>query len=172
VTPVIATVLLIAIILIVAGAVGHTFYDTIADGQQPAPQVAFEYDHHENGANDDTVTLTHTGGDVLMADRLILIASKPVDLGGPDESDPKPNPGYATVGEKLTEGNDQTGIGEQWSTGESIIFGAAGDLEGTTVRLVWNPVEIDKDGFNGKRPSGVVGEDSYILYKFTIGGGV
>jgi hypothetical protein len=68
----------------------------------------------------------------------------------------------------VTEGNDQVQIGETWEAGESIHLSRDGELEGVTIRLVWNPVEVDKDGAGGRDPSEVVGEDSYVLLRFTV----
>jgi hypothetical protein len=41
-------------------------------------------------------------------------------------------------------------------------------LEGVTIRLVWNPTEVDKDEAGGKKPSELIGEDAHVLLRFTV----
>lgn len=165
VTSGISTILLVATVVLLGATLSVAFGETVGKAQNPPPTATFEHQKLENGADADTVEIVLTGGEPLAANQLLLVASKPVDLGG---SATPPNAEYATVGEKLTEGDDQVEIGSVWETGESVLFGANGDLEGVTVRLVWNPVEVDKDGANGKKPSDVIGENSHVLLKFTV----
>lgn len=165
VTSGISTILMVAVVVLLGATLSVAFGETVTKAQNPPPTATFEHEKIENGANSDTVELVLTGGESLEADRLLLVASKPVDLGG---SSTPPNPGYATTGEKLTEGSDQVEIGSVWEAGESILFGANGDLEAVTVRLVWNPIEVHKDGAGGTEPSDVIGENSHVLLKFTV----
>jgi len=158
-------ILLVSVTLVVGTSLSVALSSTADQVGGPTPAAAFSHEFAENGDGDDEVVLTLTHGSTLDASRVILVASKPVDLGGPDNP---PNGGYATRAEKLTEGGDQVGIGPTWKSGESIRFGANGDLEGTTVRLVWNPVEIKKDDAGGREPSSVVGEESSIIYEATF----
>jgi len=164
VTSGVSTILMVALVVLL-GTTLFVAFGTLADVVAEPPTAAFDHQKAENGASDDVVTVTLAHGDSLRTDRLLLVASKPVDLGG---SDTAPNPSYATVGEKLSEGDDQVGVGDTWNVGESIRFGANGDLEGVTIRLVWNPTEVDKDGAGGREPSELVGEDAHVLLRFTI----
>jgi FlaG/FlaF family flagellin (archaellin) len=161
----VSVMLMVAVALVLGVTLSAAFGATASELRNPPPTATFEHTKTENGADSDTVELTLTGGERLRADRLLLVATTPVDLGG---SETPPNPGYATVGEKLTEGDDQTEIGSTWDVGETVLFGAGGDLEGETIRLVWNPVEVEKDGANGREPSDVIGENSHVLLKFTV----
>jgi hypothetical protein len=156
---------MVSVVVLLGATLSVAFGTTVDTVQNPPPTATFEHQKFENGADDDTVEIVLTGGESLRADQLLLVASKPVDLGGPDTP---PNGDYATTGEKLTEGNDQTGIGRMWEAGEPILLGANGDLEGVTIRLVWNPIEVDKDGAGGTEPSEVIGESSHVLLRFTV----
>jgi FlaG/FlaF family flagellin (archaellin) len=160
----IGVILMVGAVVIVAASTS-LYVSGSADVEPASPTVSFAYDHDERGAAPDVLRISHVEGDVLRADRVILIASEPVDLGGPDT---EPKAPYATTGEKLTEGTDQTGVGDEWGAGEEILVGGAGDLGGVTVRIVWNPTEIDKDGAGGLEPSEVVGEDSYVIGSYTV----
>jgi hypothetical protein len=162
----IATVFMVAVVVLL-GATMSVAFGAAVNTQPPAPATTFEYQKFEDGTDDghDMVEMTLTGGQSLEAKQLLLVASEPVDLGAPPDTFWEEG---ETTGEKLTEGDDQIGIGDTWEAGESIHFSKHGELEGITVRLVWNPTEVEKDGENGKAPSDVIGEDSYVILRFTV----
>jgi FlaG/FlaF family flagellin (archaellin) len=159
----IATIFMVAVVVLLGATLSIAFGATV-DEPTPAPTATFDYQKHERGASPDEVEITLTGGEPLVAKKLMVVASEPVDLGTPGNYWSEGE----TTGEKVTEGNDQVQIGETWNAGESIFLSRDGELEGVTVRLVWNPVEVDKDGAGGREASDVIGEDSYVLLRFTV----
>ena len=175
VTPVVGLVVLVGVTAILSAVVAGYVFTQERGLQDPGPTATFEFELTEDGDGNDLLLVTHTAGDSLPLDRLLLVAEKPVDLGG---SNNDPSQGYATTGEKLDEGDGQpqVGIGETWESGETIEVLAgnyddsprADELDGVTLRLVWNPKEVDKDDQNGKAPSNVVGESSVVLFRYTV----
>lgn len=171
VTPVIGVVILVGVVTILSAVVtGYAFVQQ--EGlQSPGPSASFEFELTERDDGTDLLLVTHTSGDPLQLDRLLLVAERPVDLGGSNNA---PSQGYATTGEKLDEGNGQVGVGETWEAGETVEvlagdYGSGPDsLDGVTLRLVWNPKEVEKDGQNGKAPSSVVGEGSAVVFRHTV----
>lgn len=166
VTPAISTILMVAVVVTLAATTSAFVLDLGNEATEPGPNVVLEDRLVDNGESDERLQLTLTHGGPVRANQVMIIASQPVDLGGPDTS---PNGDYATVGEKLTEGSDQTGVGTHWEVGETILIGGVGDLEGTTIRAVWTPSEIKKDGQGGKAPSEVASESGTVIWKLTIG---
>jgi len=164
VSPVISVILMIAVAVVIAATISAAAYD-ITEVTQPGPTAAFEQQLLNEDGSNERLELTLTHGDKIRADQVLIVATEPVDIGGPDTD---PNGGYATIGEKLTEGDDQSGVGEYWTSGESILLGGVGDLSGTTIRVVWNPTEVQKDGENGKAPSDLIGEKSVLLWEYTV----
>jgi flagellin-like protein len=62
VTPVVATVLLVAVVVLVGGVVGVYVFDIAAEAEQPPPQVAFTYDWDKDTR---TLNITHASGDAF-----------------------------------------------------------------------------------------------------------
>lgn len=164
VSSVIAVLLMTAVTVIIAATVTVFVYD-ISSATQPGPSASFEQELLDEGESDERLELTLTHGDEIRADQVLIVSTEPVDIGGPDTA---PNGRFATVGEKLTEGNDQSGVGDYWTAGESILLGGVEDLSGITIRVVWNPVEVRKDGEGGRAPSELIGENSVILWEHTV----
>lgn len=165
VTPVIGVVMMVSIAVVLGAVVAGYAFSQREHLDDPGPAVAFETELVGDGTADEALRITHDGGDAIRANRILVVATEPVDLGSEDHA---PSGGYATRGEKLTEGNDQTGVGDTWESGESILVGGVGDLEGITVRIVWNPTEVEKDDAGGEEPSELVGEHSVVLFRHTI----
>lgn len=161
VSPVIATILMVAIVVVLATTISVYFYD-ISNTIEPAPNAAFEQQLLDDG---ETLEVTLTHGNGIRANQILIVSTEPVDIGGPDTS---PKRQFATVGEKLTEGSDQSGVGEYWTAGETIKLGGVGDLSGITIRIVWNPVEIKKDDYGGEEPSEVIGDNAAVIWEYTI----
>jgi hypothetical protein len=154
-----------AVTVIIASTVGVFVYD-IGSFSKPGPSAAFEHQLLDEGEGNERLELTLTAGDGIRANQILIVSTEPVDIGGPPDT--SPNGEFATVGEKLTEGDDQSGVGEYWTAGEYILLGGVGDLSGITIRVVWNPTEIKKDGSGGKDPSELIGESSVILWEHTV----
>jgi FlaG/FlaF family flagellin (archaellin) len=171
VAPVLGVVILVGVVAILSAVVAGYTLTQERGLQNPGPTATFEFELTEDDDGNDLLLVTHTAGDSIPLDRLLLAAEKPVDLGGSNNA---PSQGYATTGEKLDEGDGQVGVGETWESGETIEVLAgdygpgADELDGVTLRLVWNPREVDKDDQGGKAPSSVVGESSVVLFKHTV----
>lgn len=174
VTPVVGLVVLVGVVAILSAVVAGYVFTQERGLQDPGPTATFEFELTEDAGGNDLLLVTHTAGDSIPLDRLLLVAEQPVDLGG---SNNDPSQDYATTGEKLDEGGGQVGIGETWESGETIEVlagdydddsSSADELDGVTLRLVWNPAEVDKDGQGGKAPSSVVGESSVVLFKHSV----
>lgn len=164
VSPVISVILMIAVAVVIAATISAAAYD-IPEVTQPGPTAAFEQQLLNEDGSNERLELTLTHGDKIRADQVLIVATEPVDIGGPDTD---PNGGYATIGEKLTEGDDQSGVGEYWTSSESILLGGVGDLSDITIRVVWNPTEVQKDGLNGKAPSDLIGENYILLWEYKV----
>ena len=171
VAPVIATILMVAIVVILAGVVGIYFGSSGTDIEQ-SPNVAISAQLVEPvGSCDDEVRLTHNGGDPIRAENLLLVTDQEVDIGS--ASVKSPNCGFSTTRERViegraTEGVDQAGIGETWTTGESFRFGS-NNLDGTAVKLVWNPERVADAGTDQNSDFGEINSDTaYILYEETF----
>jgi FlaG/FlaF family flagellin (archaellin) len=171
VSPVIGVVIIVGVTVVLSAAVAGFVFTQQRGLQSPGPTATFEFDLVENDEGNDLLLVTHSAGEPIALDKLLLVADRPVDLGG---SNNDPNQDFATTGEKLDEGNGQVGVGETWEAGETIEV-LAGDygsdpdeLDGVTLRLVWNPREVDKDDQGGEAPSSVVGESSVVLFRYEV----
>lgn len=167
VTPVIATILMIAIVVILGGVVGIYFGSSGTDIEQ-SPNVAISAQLIEplGGCNDE-VRLTHNGGDPIRSENLLLLTDQEVDIGSASGTSPN-CPTYSTTRERVIEGEDQAGIRETWTAGESFRFGS-NNLEGTSVKLVWNPERVADAGTDPNSDFGEINSDTaYILYERTF----
>jgi len=168
VAPVIATILMVAIVVILAGVVGIYFGSSGTDIEQ-SPNVAISAQLVEPLSDDcdDEVRLTHNGGDPIRAENLLLVTDQEVDIGSASGTPPN-CPDYSTTRERVTEGEDQAGIGEAWTAGESFRFGS-NNLDGTSVKLVWNPERVADAGTDPNSDFGEINSDTaYILYEETF----
>jgi FlaG/FlaF family flagellin (archaellin) len=171
VSPVVGVVMIVGVTVVLSAVVAGYGFTQQRGLQSPGPTATFEFDLVQNDDGNDLLLVTHSAGEPIALDKLLLVADRPVDLGGANND---PSQTYATTGEKLDEGNGQVGIGETWEAGETIEvlagdYGSGPDeLDGVTLRLVWNPREVDKDGQGGKAPSSVVGERSAVLFRHEV----
>jgi flagellin-like protein len=165
VSSVISVIIMVAIVVVLAATVSVFVLEQDDWSTEPSPNAVFDRELLDEGKDSERLEVTHTHGNRLRANQILIVATDPVDLGG---SNADPTGSYATIGEKLTEGEDQTGIGKYWEPGESILIGGVGDLSDITIRIVWNTTEVDKDDQNGKAPSDLVGKNSFILWKYTL----
>jgi flagellin-like protein len=162
---VIGTVLLVAVAVTLSAAVGG-FVLSGQDTAQRAPVVAVEHQLYQNKSpsdSDDVARITFHSGDAIRADRLLVVASKPVDIAGERTA---ANGNYASDAERFVEsasGPPQVNVGDTWDAGEPVWISRNGDLEGVTVRIVWNPQPIE-----GQNPGTVVGEESHVIAEFTL----
>ena len=86
VSPVIAVVLMIAVSVILLAIIG-TFALQL-DGGEGTPRVEFDFEWDDGGtdagvdATDDTLVITHEGGDSLPADQVDVLVNGAVDTSG------------------------------------------------------------------------------------------
>jgi flagellin-like protein len=156
VSSVIGVVLLVAVVVILAAAVGTFALEFTNATQEPAPQVAnAEAEFLVTGGFDQTVRITHRGGDTVDVSDLEIVVSfsasskrsrlvgAPTDkIGTGDfEGDDIWSFGFGGIGGEL-----ETGDG-QWSSGEAIEFRiASGDVdvkpgEKVFVKVIHEPTE-------------------------------
>ncbi|WP_276260192.1 type IV pilin N-terminal domain-containing protein [Haloglomus litoreum] len=161
VSSVIGAVLAVAIVVMLGSVIG-TFALSFGDSVQPqAPQV--QVSHAVTDDADPLIAITHESGESLAIDQLYVTASTPVDIGSATTA----NDDHASEREAFAEssgGNPpQVDIGETWDAGETVYLDPEGDIEGLTVRVLWNTQPVE-----GVNPGSVEGADSYTLVEFTV----
>jgi flagellin-like protein len=169
VSAVVGTTLLVAVVVVLAAVVGSYtlgLWDRVAS---PAPNVTLEYERisdAETAHDGEALRVTLTNGNALQANQVAIISTTPIDLYGGATGFYEPG---LTKAEKLSEGpSDQTGIGETWESGESIMIGTEGNFDGVTLRFVWNPDPIEKDVASGSDTAEVLGDSSYVVQTFRL----
>lgn len=165
VSSVVAVVLMVAVVVILGSAVG-AFVFGLGDQQTPAPSISVSHQTVVDGS-ERTIAVTLEAGDAVQTDKLYVIASKDIDIGGPPGSSTAANEGFASNLEKFTESSGsnppQVGIGDTWEAGETIYLDPIGSADGVTVGIYWNTDPVD-----GVNPGTVSGEDSYKIAEFTV----
>jgi flagellin-like protein len=119
VSPVIAVVLMIAVTVILASVAAALAF-SLGGSAQGTPRVNFGFDWDDagtDGGDDDTLVITHEGGDSVRADRVNVLIDGVEDTTGSWEADP------------LVTGTSYT-IDES-AVGSDVVNG------GDEVRVVW-----------------------------------
>jgi flagellin-like protein len=161
VSPVIAVVLMVAIVVVLAAAVGALAF-SFGDSAQPRePQV--QVSHAVTDGGDPLIAVTHESGDAIAVDQLYVTASTNVDIGSESVADDK----HASEREAFAEASDgnppQVDVGDTWNAGETVYLDPDGGVEGVTVRINWNTQPVQD-----VNPGKVEGADSYELAEFTV----
>jgi flagellin-like protein len=161
VSSVIGAVMAVAIVVMLGSVIGM-FALSFGDSVQPqAPQVQVSHAVTDDG--DPLIAISHESGESLAIDQLYVTASEPVDIG----SEAAANDAHASEREAFAEssgGNPpQVDIGETWDAGETVYLDPDGDIDGITVRVLWNTQPVE-----GVNPGTVEGADSYTLIEFTV----
>ncbi len=161
VSSVVAVVLMVAVTVIMAAAVGSFVLDLAGVEQQPAPQVAnadAELQADVAGGGDQTVRITHRGGDTVTVSDLAVVvtfsdSSKHSRLTGVPtpridatdyDGDDVWDSSYGGIGGALAS-NEPAGSDGEWSSGEALVFRIAnGDVsldpgDRVTVTVVHEP---------------------------------
>lgn len=166
VAPVIAVTLLVALAVVLVTTVSAFVLTDESDIPPPAPQISVSETTVPDG-DERTIAVTLEAGDAVVTDRLYVVGSKPLDIGGPPDSDTPANEAYASDRENFVEASGdnppQVGIGEQWESGETIYLDPVGAAEGVTVELYWNTEPIQ-----GVNPGTVEGDDAYLIAEFRV----
>jgi flagellin-like protein len=96
VSPVIGTILIVAITVILAAVAGTYFISVGEQTQQTTPQASFEFDYDADpsasgplvdGSNGGELTIRHDGGDTLPADRTVIRDEDGNEISAPFASD-------------------------------------------------------------------------------------
>ncbi|NUE02520.1 type IV pilin N-terminal domain-containing protein [Halorubraceae archaeon YAN] len=123
VSPVIGVILMVAITVILAAVVG-TFVIGLGDSIGTAPTANFNFDY-TNATGNDTLVITHSGGDTIDGSQLSIVASG-VELSPSDTTWSGGYDGAARV-----------------SAGQSITV-EEGNLSDATIRLIWTDASGDR----------------------------
>jgi len=165
VSSVVATVLLVAVVVVIAAVVG-TYALELGDEQAASPPVTVSHTTVPDGS-EETIAVTLSAGEAVETDKLYVIASADVDIGGAPGSTTPADESYASGLEKFTEssgGNPpQIGIGDTWEAGETIYLDPVGSVDGVTVSIYWNTEPVE-----GVNPGSVEGDDAYKIAEFTV----
>lgn len=164
VAPVIAVLLLVALVVVLVTTVSAFVLTNQSDIPPPAPQISVSHSLVPDG-NEETISVTLEGGESVATDRLYVIGSKPLDIGGAPGSSTPANEAYASDRENFVEASGtnppQVGIGDQWESGETIYLDPVGTAEGVTVSIYWNTEPVEDIN-----PGTVTGDDAYLIAEF------
>jgi FlaG/FlaF family flagellin (archaellin) len=173
VTPVIATVFLVAIVVVIGGVVGVYVFDIAEETDSPAPQAAFTYDWDKDTR---TLTISHASGDPIddaTTRRLVVEIRDDDDTGQND---------YLVANRSWVD-DDTSGTGPVQSYpvtsgDEFVITGESGGGD----------LDVEDSGSNVANPSSEThepeiddevaiywtsedGEQSYVVSRYTIPAG-
>ena len=99
VTSLIGVILMVGVVVVVAATMTVFVFDIGSGLQSPAPNVDTEYKLVADGS-EQTIAITLAAGDAVATDRLYVVGSKDVDMGGPPESSTPANDEFASPLEK------------------------------------------------------------------------
>lgn len=164
----VGVLLMVAVLVVVAASMTFFVFDIGAGLQSEAPNVDVDYGLVADGT-ERTIAITLAAGDAVATDRLYVVGSKDVDMGGAPGSSTPANDQFASPLEKFTESNagnpPQVGIGPTWDAGETVYVDPVGSVDGVTITIYWTSESVE--GVNPGQPEG---EYSYKLREFTVGG--
>ncbi|SFR70095.1 type IV pilin [Halogeometricum limi] len=165
VSSVIGVILMIAVVVVVSSSIAFYFWD-VAGEQTPAPQISVSHELVQDG-DEQTIAVTLEAGNAVQTDRLYVIGSKNLDIGGAPGSATPALERYSSEREAFTESSGgrppQVGIGETWEAGETVYLDPDGSVDGVTVELHWNTRPVQN-----VNPGTVEGSQSYKIAEFTI----
>ncbi|MXR41007.1 type IV pilin [Halobaculum sp. WSA2] len=104
VSPVIGVILMVAITVILAAVIGSFVLGLGNSVQQTAPNANFQFEFGQDGAGNDVVNVTHTGGDTIPANERVSLNTS---VGS-----------TAFSGGEMSAGDSITGV--QYSSGETV----------------------------------------------------
>lgn len=124
VSPVVGTVLLVAITLLLASLAG-VYFTTLSEPPETEPEVDFGYTYNNDCLGSDDLVITHRGGEHFDASRTYAV------LDGTSKS------------------FDNLGTSGEVTAGDSIVIDGSGgsypaDMMEMTVRIVWVHPENDE----------------------------
>lgn len=163
--PVVGTLLLVAVVIVVATTASAYVLSDAGDLPTPAPRVAVSHETVPDGG-ERTVAVTMETGDAVRIDHLYVVGSVPVDVGGApgsaspaDEADASSR---ALVAER-TGGTLQVATGATWDAGETIYVDPVGRAAGVSIRLYWSSRPVTAGD-----PTPGTEADAYPIAEFTV----
>lgn len=170
VSPIISTILLVAVVVILSATISVLVLDLGSTIQADAPYI--EVSGEFVAAVDDgeqVVAITLVAGDTAQTDQLYVSGSEHLDIGGrPSSSSTPANDAYASRREKFTEASGdnppQVGIGETWEAGETIYVDPEGTADGVTISIYWTSMSVE-----GVNPGTPAGDTTYKLTTVEMG---
>ena len=165
-TSVLGTILLVAVVVVLAATVTVFALDLGESTQPKAPVIQVSHDFVPDGG-ERTVAVTLEGGEAVRTDRLSVVASRPIDIGGPPGSATPADERWASSRETFTESSGsnppQVGIGDTWAAGETVYLDPRGSVTDVTIDIYWNTRPVD--GINPGTPQG---ETSYRIAEIEL----
>ena len=147
VSPVIGVILMVAITVILAAVIG-TFVLGLGDQvQSTAPQASFNFEF-SGGAN-NSLTVTHDGGDSIPANQLNASVNGAVDGSGTALTFGSNGSPAATDGDLFNSGDVAAGSSDTLDTKDFDTTGDT-DLSGASVRVVWTSASGDNSATLGQ----------------------
>jgi len=170
VSPIISTILLVAVVVVLSATISVFVLDLGSDLQSEAPYIEVSGEFVQ--AVDDgerAVAITLTAGDTAQTEQLYVSGSKPLDIGGrPGHSSTPANDAYASRREKFTEASGsnppQVGIGDTWDAGETVYVDPDGAADGVTISIYWTSTSVE-----GVNPGTPAGDTTYKLTTVEMG---
>jgi flagellin-like protein len=170
VSPIISTILLVAVVVVLSATMSVFVLDLGSNIQSDAPYVEVSGEFVE--AVDDgeqAIAITLLAGDTAQTEQLYVSGSKRLDIGGrPSGSSTPANDAYASRREKFTEASGdnppQVGIGETWDAGETIYVDPEGAADSVTVSIYWTSMSVE-----GVNPGTPAGDTTYKLTTVEMG---
>jgi FlaG/FlaF family flagellin (archaellin) len=164
VSSVVATVLMVAIVVIVASVVGGYLFGATGS-QSVSPQISVTHELVDAGT-ERSVAVTLQSGDSVRTDRLYVVGSVDLDIGSAPGTTGAADESYASGRETFTEAPPgdppQVGIGETEDASETVYLGPVGSADGVTVGIYWTTESV-----RGINPGTPTGENTYKLAEFT-----
>ncbi|WP_435097211.1 type IV pilin [Halarchaeum sp. P4] len=150
VSPVVGTILMVAITVILAAVIGAAVFGIVGDIGQTAPQATFEWDY--NNSTSDTLTVMHAGGESIKREQLAFnTTGATVQVPGENGEYGDSNDQYLRARPKQVIGDNGTMQAGDSATanysdfesytslyGWSTLHDGRLHLNGSTATLVWN----------------------------------
>lgn len=164
---VVGIILIVGVTVIIGGTVTVFVLGLTDDTRSGGPTLSTTYSLVEDDG-EQTIAVTHVGGDNPLAENLYVTASKPIDIGGPPDApeNTNANESFASPRERFLEGTSgpQVEVGERWEAGETVYLDPVGSVEDVTVQIAWSRQPVE-----GRNPGTPQGQDSFVVVEFTVG---
>ncbi|SEH59850.1 flagellin N-terminal-like domain-containing protein [Halopenitus malekzadehii] len=109
VSPVIGVILMVAITVILAAVIGTFVLGLGDDLQNTQPTASFNFDFETNDSGNDSVTISHGGGDSISSEDTVTVAvTGGADIGNSSDGGNESSPFTWTYSDSLSAGSSQT----------------------------------------------------------------